>query len=248
MKFDVITLFPELIQSYFNYSIMKRAVDNDIISVNTVNPRDFSEDKHKKVDDTPYGGGAGMVLMCNPVFKAYESIEKLKKSYTVILTPQGVPYNQLLAENFADNSQLILICGHYEGFDERIRTDIECIEVSVGDFVLTGGEIPALAIIDSVTRLIDGALGKVESAHFDSFSNGLLEYPHYTRPFDFRGKTVPDVLLSGNHAEIEKWRRKEQIKRTKTRRPDLYEIFLRQPMSKQDKMLINELEKENGEI
>ncbi|MFA6989678.1 MAG: tRNA (guanosine(37)-N1)-methyltransferase TrmD [Candidatus Gastranaerophilaceae bacterium] len=232
MKFDVITLFPELIQPYFNYSIMKRAINSGVISVNTINPRDFSKDKHKKVDDTPYGGGAGMVLMCEPVFDAYKSVEKLEKSSTILLTPQGIPYNQELAENFVKNEQLIFICGHYEGFDERIRTGIDCIEVSIGDFVLTGGELPALTIIDSVTRLIEGTLGKIESAHYDSFSDGLLEHPHYTRPFEFRGEKVPEVLLSGNHAEIAKWRKQQQIKRTKQQRPDLYEKFLRQDRSK----------------
>ncbi len=246
MRFDVITLFPELIQQYCSHSIVSRAVKNGVISVNAVNPRDFTTDKHHRVDDTPYGGGAGMVLMCEPFFKAFDSIEKKPDSQAILLTPQGKPFNHEVSKELSKKEQLILICGHYEGFDERIRQSIGAVEISIGDFVLTGGELPSLCLIDSITRHIDGALGKIESAHDDSFSNGLLEYPQYTRPFDFRGMEVPEVLLSGNHAEIAKWRFKQQIIRTMEKRPDLFKEFSKKELSKQEKKILKEcLEKAN---
>lgn len=226
MRFDVLTLFPEFIESYCNFSIMKRAKEGKIFSLNAINPRDFSDDKHNKVDDTPYGGGAGMVLMPQPFVDAYDSVEKLENSITVMLSPQGEPLSEKLVNDLAKYNQIIMLCGHYEGFDERIREIIQPKEISIGDFVLTGGELPALCLIDSVSRKIDGTLGKIESAHDDSFSNGLLEYPQYTRPRDFRGYKVPEVLLNGNHKEINEFRKNSQIKRTKQRRPDLYERFL----------------------
>lgn len=241
MKFDVITLFPDLINNYCSSSIVGRAGSQDIISVQTTNPRDFSTDKHKTVDDTPYGGGAGMVLKCEPFFAAVESIEKLPNSKTILLTPQGKTYNQGIASELKSLDQLILICGHYEGYDERIRVGTDLIEISVGDFILTGGELGALIIIDSITRLMPGALGKKESFLDDSFSSDLLEYPHYTRPYDFRGMKVPDVLLSGNHKEIYKWRRKEAIKRTYSKRPDLFEKFLQKELNKIDNEILKEL-------
>ena len=221
MKFEVLTLFPEMIENYCSQSIIKRARENNIIEVNTINPRDFSIDKHKKVDDTPYGGGAGMVLMAQPYVDAYESIEKVKNSITVMLTPQGKTFKEKMCVDFSKYEQIILICGHYEGFDERIRDIIKPYEVSIGDFVLTGGELPALCLIDAVSRKIDGTLGKLLSAEEDSFSNGLLEYPQYTKPREYRGYKVPDVLLNGNHAEIEKFRHEESLNRTKERRSDL---------------------------
>lgn len=226
MRFDVLTLFPEFIESYFNYSIMKRAKEGDIVSLNAVNPRDFTEDKHKKVDDTPYGGGAGMVLMPQPYVDAYDSVEKCKNSITIMLSPQGEPLCENLVLELAKFDQIIMLCGHYEGFDERIRDIIKPKEISIGDFVLTGGELPALCLIDAVSRKLEGTLGKIESAHDDSFSNGLLEYPHYTRPRDFRGYKVPEVLLNGNHKEINEFRYNEQLKRTQIKRPDLYEKYL----------------------
>lgn len=226
MRFDVLTLFPEFIQSYCEFSIMKRAKDGDVIALNTVNPRDFTEDKHKKVDDTPYGGGAGMVLMPQPYIDAYDSVEKLENSITVMLSPQGEPLSEKLVLDLAKYDQIVMLCGHYEGFDERIREIIKPKEISIGDFVLTGGELPALCLMDAVSRKIEGTLGKIESAHDDSFSNGLLEYPHYTKPRDFRGYKVPEVLLNGNHKEINEFRLAQQIERTKTRRPDLYEKYL----------------------
>ena len=226
MRFDVLTLFPEVIESYCNVSIMKRARDNGVISINTVNPRNFTLDKHKKVDDTPFGGGAGMVLMPQPYVDAYDSVEKLDSYLPVMLSPQGEPLNESLVLELTNYNQIILLCGHYEGFDERIREIIKPREISLGDFVLTGGELPALCLIDAVSRKLDGTLGKLESAMEDSFSNGLLEYPHYTKPRDFRGYKVPEVLLNGNHKEIGEYRFQEQLNRTKQKRPDLYEKYL----------------------
>ena len=227
MRFDVITLFPEMIIDYCSQSIIKRAIESSVIYLNTVNPRDFTLDKHKKVDDTPYGGGAGMVLMAQPYVDAYESIEKFENTKTIMLTPQGQPLNETKVKELSQYDQLIMLCGHYEGFDERIRDIIQPEEISLGDFVLTGGELPALCVIDSVSRKIDGTLGKIESAEEDSFANGLLEYPHYTKPREYRGLKVPEVLLNGNHAEIEKFRYEQQLERTKSRRPDLYERFVK---------------------
>jgi len=228
MKFDVITLFPEMITDYCSQSIMKRAIESNTISVSTTNPREYTLDKHKKVDDTPYGGGAGMVLMAQPYVDAYESIEKNENSITIMLSPQGQKLDDSLINKLAKYDQLILLCGHYEGFDERIREIIKPTEISLGDFVLTGGELPALCVIDSVSRKIEGTLGKIESADEDSFSNGLLEYPQYTKPREYRGLSVPEVLLNGNHALINEYRTQEQIKRTKERRPDLYEKWCEQ--------------------
>ena len=226
MKFDILTLFPEMIESYCNCSILKRAVEKEVIKINTINPRDFTQNKHKKVDDTPFGGGVGMVLMAQPYVDAYESLEKVEKSITIMLTPQGEVFDDKMSNELAKYNQIILLCGHYEGFDERIRDIIKPKEVSIGDFVLTGGELPALCLIDSVSRKIEGTLGKIESADEDSFSNGLLEYTHYTKPRDYRGYNVPEVLLNGNHSEIEKFRLEEQLKRTKIRRKDLYDKYL----------------------
>lgn len=221
MRFDVLTLFPEMVENYFNFSILKRAVEAGVVSVNAINPRDFAANKHKKVDDTPYGGGAGMVLMPQPYVDAYESVEKLENSITVMLSPQGAPLNENSVKKLAGYEQIILLCGHYEGFDERIREIIKPVEISLGDFVLTGGELPALCVIDAVSRKLEGTLGKIESAFDDSFADGLLEYPQYTKPREFRGLKVPEVLLNGNHKEINEFRQAERIKRTKERRPDL---------------------------
>lgn len=225
MKFDVITLFPDIIKDYCSYSIVKRGIEGGVISVFTTNPRDFSRNKHKRVDDIPYGGGAGMVMQCEPVFEAYESIERVENSEFIMLTPQGEVFNQKMSKELSKRDQLVLLCGRYEGFDERIRLGLKPREVSVGDFVLTGGELGALVLIDAVSRHLKGFLGKEDSALYDSFSNGLLEHPHYTRPSEFRGMKVPDVLLNGNHAEIDKWRREQSLQRTKERRADLLEGF-----------------------
>ncbi len=226
MRFDVLTLFPEMIDTCCGCSILKRAIEKSVINVKTINPRDFTLDKHKKVDDTPYGGGAGMVLTAQPFVDAYESVEKIKNSITIMLTPQGEVFNNTMCNEFANYDQIIMLCGHYEGFDERIRDIIKPKEVSIGDFVLTGGELPALCLIDSISRKIEGTLGKIESANEDSFSNGLLEYPHYTKPRIYRGLKVPEILLNGNHAEIEKFRKQKSIEITKQKRKDLYDKWI----------------------
>lgn len=226
MRFDVVTLFPEMIEGACSHSIMKRASDAGIVSVNTVNPRDYTHDKHKKVDDTPYGGGAGMVLMAQPYVDAYESIEKTDKTVTLMMSPQGEVFNNSICRELTEYNQIIILCGHYEGFDERIRDIINPREISIGDYVLTGGELPALCVIDSVSRRLDGTLGKLESMEYDSFEDGLLEYPQYTKPREYRGLNVPDVLLNGNHALIEEYRLSQQIERTKKRRPDLYQKWI----------------------
>lgn len=231
MIFDVLTLFPEMIQNYCSYSILKRALENDILKVNTINPRDYTLDKHRKVDDTPYGGGAGMVLMAQPYVDAYESIQKIENSVTIMLSPQGSPLTDAVVNELVEFNQIIMLCGHYEGFDERIRDIIKPREISIGDFVLTGGELPALCLIDAVSRKIEGTLGKIASADEDSFSNGLIEYPHYTKPREYRGLKVPEVLLNGNHKEINEFRYQESLKRTKLKRPDLYSAYI-EKMSK----------------
>ena len=224
MQYDVITLFGGIVEDYCSYSIMKRGIEKGIITVNTINPRDFTHDKHKKVDDTPYGGSSGMVLMAPPVFEAYESIAKLENSEFIMLTPKGEPYTQKISIELSKKSQLIFLCGRYEGFDERIRIGLNPREISLGDYILTGGELGALCIMDSVSRHLDGFLNKEESSKNDSFSeslNGRLEHPQYTKPREYRGMKVPDVLLDGNHAEIEKFRTEQSLLRTKIRRPDL---------------------------
>lgn len=226
MKFDVMTLFPEMVENYCSFSILKRAVENGIVSVNTINPREFTLDKHKKVDDTPYGGGAGMVLMAQPYVDAYESVARCEKSITVMLSPQGRPLDDALVNELAGYEQIVMMCGHYEGFDERIREIIKPLEISIGDFVLTGGELPALCLIDAVSRKLEGTLGKIESADEDSFSNGLIEYPHYTKPREYRGLKVPEVLLNGNHKDIAQFRMEQSLERTKQKRPDLYKKYL----------------------
>lgn len=226
MKFDVMTLFPEMVENYCSFSILKRAVENGIVSVNTINPREFTLDKHKKVDDTPYGGGAGMVLMAQPYVDAYESVARCEKFITVMLSPQGKPLDDALVNELAGYDQIVMMCGHYEGFDERIREIIKPLEISIGDFVLTGGELPALCLIDAVSRKLEGTLGKIESADEDSFSNGLIEYPHYTKPRQYRGLKVPEVLLNGNHKDIAQFRMEQSLERTKQKRPDLYKKYL----------------------
>lgn len=226
MIFDVLTLFPEMIEQSCNYSILKRAVESGILKVNTINPRDFTLDKHKKVDDTPYGGGAGMVLMAQPYVDAYESVKRVDNSLTVMLSPQGEPLTDKIVNELAEFEQIVMLCGHYEGFDERIRDIIKPREISIGDFVLTGGELPALCLIDAVSRKLEGTLGKIESAEEDSFANGLIEYPQYTKPREFRGLKVPEVLLNGNHKEINEFRLNESIKKTKIKRPDLYKAYM----------------------
>lgn len=225
MHIDVLTLFPEMFEGVLNTSIMKRAQEIQAFSYSTINFRDYTESKHKKVDDTPYGGGAGMVLSPQPIFDAVDATKEKrntnKKPRVILMCPQGETWNQQKAEEFAQEDHLIFLCGHYEGYDERIRTHLVTDEISIGDFVLTGGELGAMVVMDSVVRLLPGVLGNESSAPLDSFSNGLLEHPHYTRPRDFRGLKVPEVLFSGNHAKIEEWRHKQSLKRTYERRKDL---------------------------
>jgi tRNA (guanine37-N1)-methyltransferase len=233
MRIDVLTLFPEMFSGVFGTSILGKARDKGIVALSTVNFRDFSGNKHNTVDDMPYGGGGGMVLKAEPIFGAVEHLlahkevpqsEDDKKPRIILMCPQGTPFNQQIAKELSGESHLIFICGHYEGYDERIREFLVTDELSIGDYVLTGGEVPAMVVIDAVVRLLPGVLGNDQSAITDSFSDGLLEYPHYTRPAEFRGWKVPDALLSGHHAEIEKWRRLESLKRTFERRPELLEL------------------------
>jgi tRNA (guanine37-N1)-methyltransferase len=223
----VITLFPDFFDSPLASGLVGKALAKGIATVNLVNPRDFTVDKHHRVDDEPYGGGVGMVLKPDPIFAAVESLPVLPRREILLLTPQGVPMQQPLFQELAQSfDQLVLICGHYEGVDERVVEQLVTREVSLGDFVLTCGEIPALALLNGVIRLLPGTVGKAESLKLESFEAGLLDYPHYTRPAEFRGWTVPDVLLSGNHAEIDRWRQAQQIQRTRNRRPDLYQQWL----------------------
>ena len=218
MKFDVLTLFPEMFEP-LNSSIIGRAKEKNLIEINLINIRDFSKDKHKKVDDTPYGGGAGMVMMPDVVYDAYKSI-KDKNAKVIYMSPQGKKLTQKKVEELAKNKHLIILCGHYEGIDQRVIDKIVDEEISIGDYVLTGGEIPAMVLIDSVSRYAEGVITK-ESTNEESFTNGLLEYPQYTRPEVFEGEKVPEVLLSGHHANIEKWRKEKSLEITAKKRPDL---------------------------
>jgi len=218
MKFDVLTLFPEMFES-LKYSIIGRAVENDLININLINIRDFSKDKHKKVDDTVYGGGAGMLIKPDVVYDAYKSLD-IKSAKVIYLSPQGKTLNQNMVESLSKEEHLILLCGHYEGIDQRVLDEIVDEEISIGDYVLTGGELPAMVLVDSVLRYVPGVLAE-ESTNEESFSNGLLEYPQYTRPEVFEGEKVPEVLLSGHHANIEKWRKEKSLEITAKKRPDL---------------------------
>lgn len=221
VRFDIVTLFPDFFTSTLSSGLLGRALAKQIAEVHLVNPRDFTTDKHRKVDDEPYGGGVGMLLKPEPIFAAVESLPVLPRREVILMTPQGQTLNQsMLRELVINYDQMVIICGHYEGVDERVL-HLVTREVSLGDFVLTGGEIPALAVINGVVRLLPGTVGKAESLKAESFEAGLLDYPQYTRPATFRGWKVPDVLLSGNHAQIERWRRDQQIQRTRDRRPDL---------------------------
>ncbi len=220
MKIDILTLFPEIFQSFLNVSIIGRAVNSNIAEVNCINIRDFSKDKHKRVDDYPFGGGLGMVMSPEPIFNAIESV-KSEKSRVIYLSPKGKTYNQEIANNLSSEEHLILLCGHYEGIDNRIIENYIDDEISIGDYVLTGGEIASMAIVDSVVRLLPGVLNSEESYIDESHYNGLLEYPHYTRPRIFNGFEVPEVLLSGNHKKIDEWRKYQSLKTTYERRPDL---------------------------
>lgn len=225
MKFHVLTLFPEMIEQGLNTSITGRAITRGLIDLNAVNIRDFAHNKHSKVDDYPYGGGAGMVMQAEPVYQAYQSLEAKagKKLRTIYLTPQGQTFHQEMAKEFAKEEELVFLCGHYEGIDERVLEEIVTDYVSIGDYVLTGGELPAMVMIDTISRLVEGVLNNGDSAEYESFQDHLLEYPQYSRPEEWRGKKVPPVLMSGHHANVEKWRREQSVLRTAKWRPDLLE-------------------------
>lgn len=241
MQIDILTLFPEMFQGVLGASILGKAAEKGIVSFHVTNFREYSESKHGTVDDTPYGGGGGMVLKPDPLFRAVEAVVGEKKPRVILMCPQGKPYNQQLAEELARESHLVFLCGHYEGYDERIREHLVTDEISIGDYVLTGGELGAMVVVDSIVRLQPGALGNQSSAVTDSFSTGLLEYPHYTRPAEFRGWKVPDILLSGHHANIERWRLKESLRRTLARRPELLE---RMELTKEMEKLLQEIREE----
>jgi tRNA (guanine37-N1)-methyltransferase len=241
MKIDVLTLFPEMFTGVFGHSILKRAEETQAASYRVINFREYADNKHNTVDDYPYGGGAGMVLKPQPIFDGVADLvetSESKQPRVILMCPQGERYTQKKAEELAQEEHLIFICGHYEGYDERIREHVVTDEISIGDFVLTGGELGAMVVIDSVVRLLPGVLGNEQSHMKDSFSTGLLEHPHYTRPADFRGMKVPDVLISGNHRLIEEWRVKESLRRTFLRRPDLLEEL---PLDDQEKKWLEEI-------
>ncbi len=226
MNFHILTLFPEMVMNGLNTSIIGRAVSRDLLSIDAVNIRDYAFNKHQSVDDYPYGGGAGMLMQAEPVYLAYKAVEEKvakRKLRVVYLSPQGDTFTQKMAEEMAQEKELVLLCGHYEGIDERVLEEIVTDYVSIGDYVLTGGELPAMVMVDTISRLVPGVLHNDVSAEFESFQDNLLEYPQYSRPEEWRGKKVPEVLLSGHHAKIEKWRREQSILRTKERRPDLLE-------------------------
>lgn len=253
MNFHVMTLFPEMINQAMNTSIIKRAMEKGIISINAVDIREYSEDKHRRVDDYPYGGGAGMVMAPGPVYRTHEAIQSEiesrpdysgKKPRVVYLTPQGRVFTQKVAEEFAQEEDLVFLCGHYEGIDERVLESVVTDYVSIGDYVLTGGELPVMVMMDCISRLIPGVLNNDVSAEFESFQDNLLEYPQYTRPEEFMGAKVPDVLLSGHHANIEKWRRERSIERTLKNRPDLLENAV---LSKKEQQFLQKLRQDEKE-
>lgn len=262
MRVDVLTLFPEMFAGVFGSSILGKAQEKGIVSLNAINFREYAGNKHGSVDDTPYGGGGGMVLKPEPIFRAVEDLlgrletegegstpDEGEMAYVsprprvILMCPQGETFTQQKAEELAREEHLVFICGHYEGYDERIREHLVTDEISIGDYVLTGGELPAMVVIDSVTRLLPGVLGNETSAVTDSFSTGLLEYPHYTRPVEFRGWKVPDILLSGHHANVSDWRRKEALRRTLQRRPDLLQGL---ELSEKDMKWLEQLQAEKG--
>ncbi len=247
MKIDILSIFPEMFKGVLESSILKKAAEKGAVEYSVTDFREFADNKHKTVDDYPYGGGAGMVLKAQPIFDAVLSLAdgkpSAKKPRVILMCPQGERYSQKKAEELAEEEHLIFICGHYEGYDERIRQHVVTDEISIGDYVLTGGELASMVIVDSVVRLLPDVIGKAASHEQDSFSTGLLEHPHYTRPADFRGMKVPDVLLSGNHAHIEEWRTKESLRRTWSRRPDLFEKY---PLTEEQQKWLQEIEKEDN--
>ena len=246
MRFDVFSLLPQVLQPYLEASILQRAIQNGLLDVQLHDIRAWTTDKHHVTDDAPFGGGGGMVMKPEPIFAAVEEVLGSPPACPVILlTPQGRTYTQQVAQELSSHPRLALLCGRYEGVDERVREHLVTDQISIGDYVVTGGEIPALLLIDSLTRLIPGALGDPDGAQDDSFASGLLEYPHYTRPAEFRGWRVPDVLLSGNHAQIARWRRDQSLLRTRRRRPDLLEKF---ELNKKDREYLKKLDQEETEM
>ena len=243
MNFHILTLFPEMVENGLNTSIIGRAVNAGLLSIEAVNIRDYAFNKHQSVDDYPYGGGAGMLMQAEPVYLAYRSVaEKLEKRPRVIyLSPQGDVFSQKMAEELAQEEELVLLCGHYEGIDERVLEEIVTDYVSIGDYVLTGGELPAMVMVDAISRMVPGVLHNDVSAEFESFQDNLLEYPQYSRPEEWHGKKVPPVLLSGHHANIEKWRREQSILRTYERRPDLLE---KSSLTEKEKKWLDEMKKQ----
>lgn len=237
MKISVLTTFPEMVAPMLDSSILGRAQKNGILDIEIINIRDFADNKHHNTDDYPFGGGVGMLMMAQPIFSAFESI-KTENSYSIYLSPQGDTFNSDMAKTFSSKEHLILLCGHYEGVDQRVIDNLIDQEVSIGDYVLTGGELAAVAVIDATSRFIDGVLGSNSSAENDSFSDGLLEAPQYTRPADFNGIKVPEVLLNGNHKEIAKWQREMQLKNTLKKRPDLLKTAV---LSENDKKILEKL-------
>jgi tRNA (guanine37-N1)-methyltransferase len=245
MEINVVTIFPEMFDGPMKQSIWKRAAEKNVVDIRIHNLRDYTTDKHRVVDDYPYGGGAGMVMKPEPFSAAIDGIKGEDKEYLVVMTsPQGQVFNQKLAKELSKQKKIILLCGHYEGIDERVRVKLVDMEISIGDYVLTGGEFAAMVIIDAVVRLLPGAIGNKESFEEDSFYNGLLEHPHYTRPPEYLGMKVPDILLSGNHEKIRRWRLKESLRRTLERRPDLLE---KREMTREEKELLKEVKRENIE-
>lgn len=237
MKIDILSLFPEMFEGFLNTSIIKRAIDSSLVEINIHDFRDFSLNKHKKVDDYPYGGGAGMVLMCQPIVDCLKTLIT-PESLVILMSPQGKTLKQSLSAKLSLNKHIIIICGHYEGFDERIRDYVD-MELSIGDYILTGGELSSMVVCDSIIRLLEGSI-REQSHEDDSFSNGLLEYPQYTRPFEYDGKQVPEVLMSGHHENIRKWRLKQSLLKTYKKRPDLLE---NREMTKEEYKFIQEIEK-----
>ncbi len=244
MKIDILTLFPGFFSGPLDSSILRRAIERGLLEVNLIDIRDFTHDKHRTADDEPYGGGPGMVMKPEPIAEALESLKRTEDSVVIYLSPDGERLTHDLVLELSEHEQLVLLCGHYEGIDQRIRDAFVDMEISIGDYVLTGGEVAALVVVDAVSRMIPGVLGDPESARNDSFADGLLDFPHYTRPANFRGMKVPDVLLSGNHAQIARWRRKQQLLRTYRLRPDLLD---KMELGMEDRMLLEEALNEQNE-
>jgi tRNA (guanine37-N1)-methyltransferase len=242
MRFDIITIFPEMFESYFSKGIIEKALKKGLVELHIHDLRDYAANKHKQVDDRPYGGSQGMVIKPEPLFRAVGEIKKEKETIVCLLSPKGKKFNSRMAKNFAEVSQIILICGRYEGVDERVAEYLATHEISIGDFVLSGGELAAMVIIDSVYRLLNGVVGRMESVKQDSFSSDLLDYPQYTRPRSFRGMKVPEVLFSGNHKQIKQWRKKKALEKTMNLRPDLIK---NKELSIEEKNLIQELRIKN---